>query len=205
MKVCTSPGSGTATRCGCGAEVQEPTGLRSVRRVAPRVVATTARAPLPRGMPEPPPYRRRSEPARGLARSCVGTRIPPHESGRPDPRDRVTLSSAPRVGNITGDGGRSRGQHSCEEIRLRPSRLSRPPCTYPGERSASRGVGATRNSTTLRRRCRTVRFRTGASWRGHRIRMRPSRGRYAKAAAAPLFIRALAVIHGLRRSIRLRA
>lgn len=25
-------------------------------------------------------------------------------SGRPDPRDRVTLSSAPRLGNITGDG-----------------------------------------------------------------------------------------------------
>ncbi|MER6270245.1 DUF6221 family protein [Streptomyces sp900105755] len=66
------------------------------------------------------PHACRSGPARGnLPASAVGARIPPHESERLDPHDRVTLSSAPCAWSVTGARRWLRFQRPCEELDLR--------------------------------------------------------------------------------------
>lgn len=151
--------------------------------------ATAAQAPMPLRRPG---CRMRAGAGRhggNLPAPAVGTRMPPHEGWRLDPRDRVTLSSAPCAWSVTGARGWLRFQRSCGELDLRNSQIVFEPCTSPRP-MVSLFVTAGR--------CR-------AFGRPHRSGRPSLQAGYAGAAAAPsTVIRAGAVIHGLRQSRRLR-
>lgn len=148
--------------------------------------ATAAQVPMPLRYPG---CRMRAGAGRhggSLPTPAVGTRMPPHEGGRLDPHDRVTISSAPCAWSVTGARGWLRFQRSCGELDLRCSQIVFEPCTSPRP-MVSLFVTAGR--------CR-------AYGRPHRSGRPSLQAGYA--AAPSTAIRAGAVNHGLRRSRRLR-